>query len=217
MSDEVTRMARIVIADDHGLFRELLADRLRAHRFDVVGIASDGSHAVRLTRQHEPDLVLMDVAMPNTDGISALKEILSIDRRRRVVMLSMHVDAVTIRHALASGARGYVSKDCSVDELVAMIDGALSGDVVMTPDVREVLSNSAEPTTGDSLLTEREHEVLVLVAEGATTADIAERLFISQKTVKNHLAAVYDKLDVDDRTQAVVRAARLGLVRFERN
>ncbi len=217
MSDMSGPSARIVIADDHGLFRELLAIHLRTRGFDVVGEASDGSHAVRLTRQHEPDLVLMDVAMPYGDGISALKEILSIDRRRRVVMLSMHVDAVTIRHAMAAGARGYLSKDCAFEELVAMIDDALAGDVVMSADVRNVLSASPEPTAGDSLLTEREHEVLLLVAEGATTAEIANRLFISQKTVKNHLAAVYDKLDVDDRTQAVVRAARLGLVRFERN
>jgi DNA-binding NarL/FixJ family response regulator len=216
MSDSANISARIVVADDHGLFRRLLADRLRKGGHDVVGEAADGKQAARLTRQHEPDLVLLDVAMPNGDGITALKEILAVDRRRRVVMLSMHVDAVTVRHALAAGARGYLSKDCDVEELEAAISDAMAGDVVLSADVRRVLADTPGSPTGDSLLTEREHEVLVLVAEGATTVEIADKLFISQKTVKNHLASVYDKLDVDDRTQAVVRAARLGLVRIER-
>lgn len=216
MTDPMDVSARIVVADDHGLFRRLLADRLRHSGHVVVGEAADGKHAVRLTSQHEPDLVLLDVAMPNGDGMAALKEILAVDRRRRVVMLSMHVDAFTVRHALASGARGYLSKDCDIDELESAIREALSGDVVLSADVRDVLAEAPETPMGESLLTEREHEVLVLVADGFTTAEIADKLFISQKTVKNHLAAVYDKLDVDDRTQAVIRAARLGLVRIER-
>lgn len=208
--------ARIVVADDHGLFRTLLAHHLRGLGHLVVGEASDGDQAVRLTRQHEPDLVLMDVAMPNGDGIAALKEILAVDRRRRIVMLSMHVDAMTVRHALASGARGYLSKDCDLDEIETAIRRTLDGDIVVSSDIRRILDESPEPPNGDTLLTERENEVLQLVADGASTTEIAERLFISQKTVKNHLAAVYDKLDVDDRTQALVRAARLGLVRIER-
>lgn len=208
--------ARIVVADDHGLFRTLLAHHLRGLGHLVVGEASDGDQAVRLTRQHEPDLVLMDVAMPNGDGIAALKEILAVDRRRRIVMLSMHVDAMTVRHALASGARGYLSKDCDLDEIETAIRSTLDGDIVVSSDIRRILDESPEPPNGDTLLTERENEVLQLVADGASTTEIAERLFISQKTVKNHLAAVYDKLDVDDRTQALVRAARLGLVRIER-
>lgn len=204
------------MADDHGLFRTLLAHHLRGLGHLVVGEASDGDQAVRLTRQHEPDLVLMDVAMPNGDGIAALKEILAVDRRRRIVMLSMHVDAMTVRHALASGARGYLSKDCDLDEIETAIRSTLDGDIVVSSDIRRILDESPEPPNGDTLLTERENEVLQLVADGASTTEIAERLFISQKTVKNHLAAVYDKLDVDDRTQALVRAARLGLVRIER-
>lgn len=211
-----TTSARIVVADDHGLFRTLLAHHLRGLGHLVVGEASGGDQAVRLTRQHEPDLVLMDVAMPNGDGIAALKEILAVDRRRRIVMLSMHVDAMTVRHALASGARGYLSKDCELDEIETAIRSTLDGDIVVSSDIRRILDESPEPPNGDTLLTERENEVLQLVADGASTTEIAERLFISQKTVKNHLAAVYDKLDVDDRTQALVRAARLGLVRIER-
>lgn len=211
-----TTSARIVVADDHGLFRTLLAHHLRGLGHLVVGEASGGDQAVRLTRQHEPDLVLMDVAMPNGDGIAALKEILAVDRRRRIVMLSMHVDSMTVRHALASGARGYLSKDCELDEIETAIRSTLDGDIVVSSDIRRILDESPEPPNGDTLLTERENEVLQLVADGASTTEIAERLFISQKTVKNHLAAVYDKLDVDDRTQALVRAARLGLVRIER-
>ena len=217
MSEPIRPRFRLVVADDHALFRELLADRLRVAGHDVVAEASDGRQAVRLIRQHEPDLVLMDVAMPIQDGISAMKDVLAVDRRRRIVVLSMHIDALTIRHALASGARGYLSKECSFEDIDRAIQEACGGDTVLSADVREILSDSPDAVMGDSLLTEREQQVLELVAEGANTADIASRLFISQKTVKNHLASVYDKLEVDDRTQALVRATRLGLVRIERD
>ena len=159
----------------------------------------------------------MDVAMPIQDGISAMKDVLAVDRRRRIVVLSMHIDALTIRHALASGARGYLSKECSFEDIDRAIQEVCGGDTVLSADVREILSDSPDAVMGDSLLTEREQQVLELVAEGANTADIASRLFISQKTVKNHLASVYDKREVDDRTQALVRATRLGLVRIERD
>lgn len=217
MSEPTPARLRLVVADDHALFRELLVDRLRAAGHDVVAEASDGRQAVRVIRQHEPDLVLMDVAMPFQDGITAMKDVLAVDRRRRIVMLSMHLDVLTIKHALASGARGYLSKECSFDEIDRAVHDVCTGDTVLSVDVREILSGSPETATGDSLLTEREQQVLELVAEGANTADIASRLYISQKTVKNHLASVYDKLEVDDRTQALVRATRLGLVRIERD
>lgn len=217
MSESTRPRVRLVVADDHALFRELLVDRLRTVGHDVVAEASDGRQAVRLIRQHEPDLVLMDVAMPIQDGISAMRDVLAVDRRRRIVMLSMHVDALTVKHALASGSRGFLSKECSFDQVDRAIHDICAGDTVLSDDVRAVLSDSSAVMTGDALLTEREQEVLELVAEGANTADIASRLFISQKTVKNHLASVYDKLEVDDRTQALVRATRLGLVRIERD
>lgn len=132
-------------------------------------------------------------------------------------MLSMHVDPVTVRYALGSGARGFVGKDSTLEDLAVAIEGVMAGDIALSPNVRLAMGNTTEIVTGDSLLTERELEVLQLVAEGVTTTDIAARLFISQKTVKNHLAAIYDKLCVTDRTQAVVRAARLGIVRLERD
>ncbi len=217
MSEPAIAPLRLVVADDHALFRELLAGHLESLGHAVVGQAVDGRHAIRLCRQHQPDLVVMDVAMPELDGIAATREILSVDRRQRILMLSMHVDPVTIRYALGSGALGFVGKDSTLDELAVAIDCVMAGDIAMSPNVRLALGNTADLVTGDSLLTDRELEVLQLLAEGVTTTSIATRLFISQKTVKNHLAAIYDKLSVTDRTQAVVRAARLGIVRLERD
>ena len=211
-----TDTLRLVVADDHTLFRELLSLHLQAMGHTVVAQATDGDHAVRLCRQHQPDVVLMDVAMPGLDGIGATREILRIDRRQRVLMVSMHADAVTVRHALGVGARGFVSKDSVVDELLGAIVAVMRGDVALSSDVEATLGNRAQANAFDSLLTDREQEVLELLAQGTTTTEIAARLFISQKTVKNHLAAIYDKLDVTDRTQAVIRAARLGIVRLER-
>lgn len=206
---------RLLVADDHSLYREVLVRALESAGHSVVGQASDGEHAIRLCRQHQPDLVLMDVAMPILDGIGATKEILRIDRRQRIVMVSMHTDPLTVRHAMSSGAQGFVSKDSTFDELLRAIDRAMSGDSALSPDLEGVLSVGAESQHG-SLLTEREEEVLQLLANGSSTPEIAGHLFISQKTVKNHLAAIYDKLDAVDRTQAVIRAVRLGIVRIER-
>lgn len=207
---------RLLVADDHTLFRELLARHLASLGHTVVGQATDGEHAVRLCHQHQPDVVLMDVAMPVLDGIAATRDILRVDRRQRVVMVSMHADAITVRLALAAGARGFVSKDSPMDELSAALTSVMGGDIALSSDLDPIDGNRSESTTIESLLTEREEEVLTLLARGTTTAEIAAQLFISQKTVKNHLAAIYDKLDVPDRTQAVVRAARLGIVRLER-
>jgi DNA-binding NarL/FixJ family response regulator len=207
---------RLLVADDHTLFRELLARHLTSLGHTVVGQATDGEHAVRLCHQHQPDVVLMDVAMPVLDGIAATRNILRVDRRQRIVMVSMHADALTVRLALAAGARGFVSKDSPMDELSVALTSVMGGDIALSSDLDTVVGERSESTTIEPLLTEREEEVLSLLARGTTTAQIAAQLFISQKTVKNHLAAIYDKLDVPDRTQAVVRAARLGIVRLER-
>ena len=208
---------RLLVADDHTLFRELVCRHLERIGHIVVAEAADGEHAVRLCRQHQPDVVLMDVAMPGLDGIAAAREILRVDRRQRILMVSMHGDAVTVRYALGAGARGFVSKDSGIDELLAALASVMKGDIAVSDDVRVTLADRRDDSSSmGSLLTEREEEVLTLLAQGSTTPEIATRLFISQKTVKNHLAAIYDKLDVPDRTQAVVRAARLGIVRLER-
>ena len=207
---------RLLVADDHGLFRELLSHHLQTCGHTVVAQATDGEHAVRLCRQHEPDVVLMDVSMPVLDGIAATREILRVDRRQRVLMVSMHADAVTVRYALGSGARGFVSKDCGTNELSSALTVVMNGDIALSSDISTEMRNPNETSAPEPLLTDREEEVLSLLAQGISTPDIATRLYISQKTVKNHLAAIYDKLDVPDRTRAVVRAARLGIVRLER-
>lgn len=216
MTKESQRLLRLLVADDHTLLRELMSLHLSSVGHEVVAQATDGAHAIRLCRQHQPDIVLMDVAMPGLDGIAAARQILEVDRRQKILMVSMHADSVTVRLALGSGARGFVSKDAGIDELLAALDTVIGGDIALSNDVRHVLGDGPNTAHSDPLLTEREEEVLALLAQGTTTPEIASRLFISQKTVKNHLAAIYDKLEVPDRTQAVVRAARLGIVRIER-
>lgn len=207
----MTRELRVVLADDHQLLRDALRQGLESAGHRVVGEASDGHQAVAMVGRHDPDVVLMDVSMPGMDGIDATRRIIEADRRRRVLILSMHVDPDVIRRALRAGAVGYLTKDSDLDTVLAAVSSAVDGDVALSPHLAELMLGEVHDDV-PALLSEREDQVLRLVAEGLSTSEIAARLFISQKTVKNHLASIYDKLDARDRTQAVIRAARLGIV-----
>ena len=212
---------RLMLADDHRMLREGLRRSLTDEGFDVVGEASDGDEAVRLADSLRPDVILMDVTMPDVDGVEATRRIHQQLPDVRVVMLTMHADQSVIAEALRAGASGYLVKDCSTDEIADAVRQAASEDATLSPELAtamldEVRRIEPDPVEADAdrVVTKREVEVLQLIADGCSTPEVAERLFISQKTVKNHLASIYHKLDARDRTQAVLQAVRMGIVRL---
>lgn len=205
-----------LLVDDHTMLRQGLRRGLEAEGIRVVAEAGDGETAIRLALEHRPDVVIMDVSMPMVDGIEATRRLMKADGRQRVVMLTMHMDRNLIDLALRAGAVGYLTKDCSILEVVEAIRLATNGDTVLSPNLAELMLKEARSSRSDdeALISPREEEVLQLVVDGLGTSKIAERLYISQKTVKNHLASIYDKLNASDRTQAVLTAVRMGIVRI---
>ena len=212
---------RLMLADDHRMLREGLRRSLEDEGFDVVGEAGGGEEAVRLAGDLRPDVILMDVTMPDVDGVEATRRIHQAHPDIRVVMLTMHADQSVIADALRAGASGYLVKDCSTDEIADAVRQAASDDASLSPalatamldEVRRIDPNPADDDA-ERVVTKREVEVLQLIADGCSTPEVAERLYISQKTVKNHLASIYGKLDARDRTQAVLQAVRLGIVKL---
>ena len=213
-------MTRLLLADDHRMLRDSLRRSLEEHGFDVVGEAADGAEAVRLAQSLTPDVVLMDVSMPNLDGVEATRQISRVVPASQVVMLTMHADGDVMARAIQAGAVGYLVKDCSIEDVISAVQLAASGESVLSPelatsmlaDVKKVARAAANGDT--PTISAREEEVLQLVADGLSLPEVAAALFISVKTVKNHLASIYAKLDARDRTQAVLRAVRMGIIRL---
>ena len=208
---------RLLVVDDHQMLREGLRRGLEAEGFEIIGEASNGDDAIRLALAHHPDVVLMDVSMPGTDGIDATRSIFNADERQRIVMLTMHMDDDVIDDAIRAGAVGYLTKDCSISEVAEAVRLAADGDVVLSPSLAARMLDEVRqprPLQPESLVTPREEQVLQLIADGCSTPEIASQLFISQKTLKNHLASIYAKLDARDRTQAVLTAVRMGIVKL---
>jgi two-component system, NarL family, response regulator DegU len=211
---------RLMLVDDHRMLRQGLRRSLEEEGFYVVGEASDGEEAVRLVPAAKPDVILMDVSMPDMDGIEATRRIINNDPDQRIVMLTMHADKDLIDAAIKAGAVGYLTKDCSTDEVIQAVKLAANGETALSPqlaksmltEVRKIDEKAAREE--DRLVTKREEEVLQLIADGCSTPEVAQRLYISQKTVKNHLASIYDKLNARDRTQAVLTAVRMGIVKL---
>jgi two-component system, NarL family, response regulator DegU len=207
---------RVLLADDHRILREGLRRSLEAQHIEVVGEAADGDEALELAEALRPDVVLMDVSMPVLDGVEATRRIRQRLPEVRVVMLTMHADETTMARAIRAGADGYLVKDCSTEEIAETVRLVAGGQTAVSREVavsmlREVRSM---PPEVEEVVSKREEEVLQLIADGCSSAEVAEQLFISQKTVKNHLASIYQKLDARDRTQAVLRAVRMGIVRL---
>jgi two-component system response regulator DegU len=209
-----------MLVDDHRMLREGLRRSLEEEGFYVVGEAADGEAAVRLVPAAKPDVILMDVSMPDMDGVEATKRILQNAPDQRVVMLTMHADKDLIDQAIKAGAVGYLTKDCSIDEVSDAVRMAANGETALSPllaktmltEVRKIDEKAAREE--DRLVTKREEEVLQLIADGCSTPEVAQKLYISQKTVKNHLASIYEKLNARDRTQAVLLAVRMGIVKL---
>jgi len=216
-------MIRVLLADDHTMLRQSLRRSLGEHGLEVVGEAADGEEAARLAGELRPNVVLMDVSMPVLDGIDATRLITERHPAIHVVILTMHADRDVLDRAIRAGAAGYLVKDCTIDEVVRTIGQAASGETALSPELAgAMLAEAIRPEGGDgqasgpaeAIITKREEEVLQLIAEGLSTTEVATALYISVKTVKNHLASVYQKLDSRDRTQAVVRAVKMGIIRL---
>ncbi len=208
---------RLLLADDHRMLRETLKRSMIDEGFEVVAEASDGQEAVELATAHRPDVVLMDVTMPEMDGVEAARRICETHDDIRVIMLTMHADQDVIAAAIRAGAVGYLVKDCSFEEVADTVRQAMSADTDVSPLLAESMLSEAQSllaSDGDTVVSKREIEVLQLIADGCSTPEVAEKLYISQKTVKNHLASIYAKPDARDRTQAVLQAVRMGIVRL---
>lgn len=203
----------VMLVDDHTMLRQGLRRALEAEGINVVAEASDGAQAVRIALDTKPDVVLMDVSMPTMDGVEATRQLVGADGRQRVVMLTMHMDRDVIDRAIRAGAVGYLTKDSSINEVILAIRLAANGDRPMSPRLAAAMLDEAT-RDDEAVISNREEEVLQLVADGFGTNEIAERLYISQKTVKNHLASIYEKLNARDRTQAVLMAVKMGIVKL---
>ncbi len=210
---------RVLVADDHQLFREgvrALLGSLPPDRMTVVGEASSGAEALEQARVLEPDVVLMDVKMPDMNGIEATRRILAARPETGIVVVTMFDDDETVFAAMRAGARGYVLKGAGQAELVRAIEAVARGEALYGPKVAERIvrffqvSRRDLPLAAFPDLTEREREVLDLIAAGSGNAAIARRLAISDKTVRNHVSNIFGKLQVTDRAQAMLRAREAG-------
>jgi DNA-binding NarL/FixJ family response regulator len=213
---------RLLIADDHALFREGLRALFSAlPDIEVVGEAADGAIAITQVDACRPDVVLMDINMPGVNGIEATRRVLSNHPQLGVIMVTMLEDDASVFSAMRAGARGYVLKGAHHEEILQAIRAVAAGQAVFGPAIAARMMNffqglNSAPQTGSSVaafpeLTEREREVLTLMAKGVSNKDIAEKLFISMKTVSNHITNIFSKLQVADRAQAILRARDAGM------
>jgi DNA-binding NarL/FixJ family response regulator len=203
---------RLLVVDDHPVVRDGLRGMLRGDPgFDVVGEAGNGAEAVDLARALDPDVVLMDLRMPEVDGVTAIGRLRSLGVRARVLVLTTYDTDSDVLPAIEAGATGYLLKDAPRDELFRAVRAAARGEAVLSPSVAtRLLGQVREPTREP--LSARELEVLSLVARGSTNREAAERLFLSEATVKTHLLHIYAKLGVNDRAAAVATAYERGLL-----
>jgi DNA-binding NarL/FixJ family response regulator len=211
---------RVVLVDDHDLFRTGLVNLLSEQGVHVVGEAPNGETALRLVRDLAPDVVVMDLNMPGISGVDATREITTVAPRTRVLVLTISVDGADVVDAVMAGACGYLLKDSSIQQLVAGIRAAAAGESLISPQIaakvlqllRATTATGRKPDVTQADLSDRELEVLKLIAIGKDNAEIAQALFISPKTVKNHISNILMKLQIENRIQAAVYAVRSGLV-----
>jgi DNA-binding NarL/FixJ family response regulator len=199
-------MLRVLIVDDHPVVREGLGAVVRrSEGLTLVGEAGDGAEAVAAYRQLKPDVVLMDLRLPGKDGLEATREILCQDPGANIVLLTTFEEEGLARRALQSGARGVLLKDASTEELVAAVRAAAAGTVTLDPSLTGELLKKP-------LLSEREREILALIASGHSNKEVAKKLYLTENTVKTHLANLFQKLGVHDRAEAVAEGLKRGLL-----
>ncbi len=211
---------RVLIVDDHDLFRTGLRNLLEEQGVVIVGEAASGAEAVKIVRELAPDVVVMDLNMPGMGGVDATRHITAIAPLTRVVMLTISEEDNDVMDAILAGACGYLLKDSSIQDLMAGIRAASHGESLISPNIaakvlQRVRATSTQPEIANTIraeLSDREIEVLKLIANGKDNALIAAELHISPKTVKNHISNILMKLQIDNRIQAAVYAVRSGIV-----
>jgi DNA-binding NarL/FixJ family response regulator len=211
---------RVLIVDDHDLFRTGLRNLLEEQGVQIVGEAAGGADALKIVRELAPDVVVMDLNMPGMGGVEATRHISSVAPLTRVVMLTISDQDSDVMDAILSGACGYLLKDSSIQDLIAGIEAAARGESLISPNIaakvlQRIRATSTQPEIANQIraeLSDREIEVLKLIANGKDNAVIAAELHISPKTVKNHISNILMKLQIDNRIQAAVYAVRSGIV-----
>jgi DNA-binding NarL/FixJ family response regulator len=211
---------RVVVVDDHDLFRTGLKNLLEEQGVKVVGEAPNGQTAIRLVGDLAPDVVIMDLNMPGLTGVETTRHLVGVAPLTRVVVLTISADDDDVMNAVMAGACGYLLKDSSIEDLIAGIRAAAAGESLISPQIaakvlQRLRSQSTNEDAAETIraeLSDREIEVLKLIANGKDNAQIARELFISPKTVKNHISNILMKLQIENRIQAAVYAVRSGIV-----
>ncbi len=209
---------RVLVADDHPFFRDGLRSLLTSSPdTELVGEASTGEEAISLASELQPDVVLMDIQMPGISGIEATRKIVQESPHVRILVVTMFEDDGTIFRAMRAGARGYLLKGANYAEMLRAIKAVGNGEAIFSPGIATRLTNffaDIRPASSPQVfpeLSDREREVLDLIAQGHNNPEIAKRLYLSPKTVRNHVSNILSKLQVADRTQAIIRAREAGL------
>jgi two-component system, NarL family, response regulator NreC len=214
----MSRKVRILICDDHALFREGVNSVLRAHsHFEIVGQASDGQEAVLLARRLNPDVVLLDISMPILKGFDAARRIRKMQPAVQVLILTIYEDEDMVGRCLSAGVSGYILKDAPPAQLVYAVEAVSKGEKYMSPRVAKTVLDSYVNESGHrqtryDLLSDREREILVLLAEGESLKEVAQRLHLSVKTVDNHKVNLMRKLELHDRSELIRYAVREKLI-----
>ncbi len=209
----------VLIADDHALIREGIKQILELENdMKIIGMAGDGFEAFDIAKEKNPDVVLLDINMPKLNGIETLRRFKDMGIKSKVIILTIHEDKEYVMKTLKLGAKGYMLKDSSSNDLIRGIRSVSKGDSYIQPSISQSLKEERliddekiDNNTKIDSLTKREFEVLTLIAEGLNNRDIADRLFISEKTVKNHISSIFKKLDLNDRVQATIFAFKNDL------